>query len=572
MSSGKVYLAGGGCGDAGLVTMRAVEALQSCDTVVYDSLVSQELLQWTRPDCERIYVGKRYQRHSRKQTEINALLIEKAREGKTVVRLKGGDPYMFGRGGEEFMALRDAGICCEVISGVTSAIAAPAAAGIPVTHRGLSDSVTVVTGTAAETDGQEQSRLDFQTLARLKGTLVILMGMHHLDEIAAGLLGAGKDPHTPCAIVMEGTTEGQRVLRAPLSALYTRAVEQGFASPAVIVVGAVAELSLTTAEAGAGGVWEAEDSGGPATSDREAEVFGGPAASDREAEVSGGPAVSDRAERERRCMLPLKGTSVGVTGTARFAGRMASALREKGADVWDMSFMEIRPAQDPLPDFSACGWLVFTSPNGVKVFLDKMRQEKRDLRRLSDQKIAVIGPGTAEALQEAGLYADYMPDVYDAEHLARGLADVMEQEADQACLETGREETSQKTDEKRYRRTVFLRAKQGSDLLPRIFDERGIPYTEYPLYSLGVQEDRRDAVICREPDYIVFGSAMGADAYFEGLEQKGIQNTKSRYVCIGEWCAREVYDHVETPPLTAEEATVDAVAACLCREAQERGL
>lgn len=559
MSSGKVYLAGGGCGDAGLVTMKAVEAMRSCDTVVYDSLVSQELLQWTRPDCERIYVGKRYQRHSRKQTEINALLIEKAREGKTVVRLKGGDPYMFGRGGEEFMALSDAGICCEVISGVTSAIAVPAAAGIPVTHRGLSDSVTVVTGTAAETDGQEQSRLDFQTLARLKGTLVILMGMHHLDEIAAGLLGAGKDPHTPCAIVMEGTTERQRVLRAPLSALYTRAVEQGFASPAVIVVGAVAELSLTTAEAGAGGVWEAEDSGGPM-------------ASDGEAEDSGGPAVSDRTERERRCMLPLKGTSVGVTGTSRFAGRMASVLREKGADVWDMSFMEIRPAQDPLPDFSACGWLVFTSPNGVKVFLNKMRQEMRDLRRLSDQKIAVIGPGTAEALQEAGLYADYMPDVYDAEHLARGLADVMEQEADQACLEADREGTGQKTDKKRtYRRTVFLRAKQGSDLLPQIFDERGIPYTEYPLYELGVQEDRRDTVISREPDYIVFGSAMGADAYFEGLEQKGMQNTKSRYVCIGEWCAREVYGHVKTQPLTAEEATVDAVAACLCREVHERG-
>ena len=145
MSGGKVYLAGGGCGDAGLVTLKAVEALQSCDAVVYDSLVSRELLQWTRPGCERVYVGKRYQCHSRKQIEINALLIEKAREGKTVVRLKGGDPYVFGRGGEEFIALRDAGICCEVIPGVTSAIAVPAAAGIPVTHRGLSDSVTVVT-------------------------------------------------------------------------------------------------------------------------------------------------------------------------------------------------------------------------------------------------------------------------------------------------------------------------------------------------------------------------------------------------------------------------------------------
>ena len=524
---GKVYLTGGGCGDAGLVTVKAVKALQSCDAVVYDSLVSGELLQWTRPECERIYVGKRYRRHSRKQDEINALLAKMAREGKTVVRLKGGDPYVFGRGGEEFMALLDAGICCEIIPGITSAIAVPAAAGIPVTHRGLSDSVTVVTGTAAKTEGKEACRLDFQTLARLKGTLVILMGMHRLAEIVAGLLGAGKDLGTPCAIIMEGTTARQRVLRAPLSGLYERAVQQAFTSPAVIVVGAVAALSLTAAEAGAGG-------------------------GDREPEASDGPVVSGRTEKERQCMLPLAGTSVGVTGTTRFADRMSAALLEKGADVCDMSFMEIRPAQESLPDFSDCGWLVFTSPNGVKVFLDKMRREERDLRKLSGQKIAVIGPGTAEAFKEAGLYPDYMPKVYDAKHLAQGLTDVIAQE-------TGQESTE-------ARPAVFLRAKQGSGILPQIFSERGIPYTEYSLYELGVRENKRDAVIRKEPDYIVFGSAMGARAYFRGLEKKGIRRTGSRYVCIGEWCAKEVRRYVNTQPLVAEEACVDAVVSCLCRE------
>ena len=209
MSEGKVYLAGGGCGDAELLTLRALKALQECDTVVYDSLVSEDLLQWTRADCEKIYVGKRYGCHSKRQSEINALLVEKARAGKTVVRLKGGDPYVFGRGGEEFMALRDAGVRCEVIPGITSAIAVPAAAGIPVTHRGLSDSVTVVTGTAAKTGGGEELQLDFHTLAQLKGTLVILMGMHHLAEIVVGLLAAGKDRLTPCAVIMEGTTDRQ---------------------------------------------------------------------------------------------------------------------------------------------------------------------------------------------------------------------------------------------------------------------------------------------------------------------------------------------------------------------------
>ncbi len=503
LSGGKVYLAGGGCGDAELVTLKAVKALQKCDTVVYDSLVSEELLQWTRSDCERIFVGKRYQCHSSGQLEINALLIEKAREGKTVVRLKGGDPYVFGRGGEEFQALLDAGVCCEAIPGVTSAIAVPAAAGIPVTHRGLSDSVTVVTGTAAKTGGREELELDFHALAQLKGTLVILMGMHHLAKIVVGLLAAGKDRNTPCAIIMEGTTERQRVVRAPLFELAARAAERGLTAPAVIVVGAVAKLELIMYD------------------------------------------------------MPVAGISVGVTGTARFADKLSCALREKGVDIRDMSFMEIRPSSDSLPDLADCGWLVFTSPNGVEVFLEKMRLERLDLRTLSGHKIAVIGPGTAERLKEAGLYADYMPEVYDAAHLAEGLSDIIM--AEQEKERPGSTGWAQS-------KVMFLRAKQGSDVLSRIFRERRIPYEEHALYELGVQEQKRDAVITKEPDYIAFGSAMGARAYFEGMEKKGIRNTRSRYVCIGEQCAKEVRKYVAEPPLIAEKADVHAIVDCLCSD------
>ena len=246
MREGKVYLAGGGCGDAELVTLKTIKVLQQCETVVYDYLVSEELLQWTRPDCEKIYVGKRYGSHAMKQPEINALLVQKAREGKMVVRLKGGDPYVFGRGAEEFLAVCDAGILCEEIPGITSAIAVPAAAGIPVTHRGLSDKVTVVTGTGADEGGQGALHLDFKALAQLDGTLVILMGMHHLPEIVTELLAAGKDRNTPCAIVMEGTTKGQKTVRAPLFELPARAAKQGFTSPAVIVVGAVAGMELVS--------------------------------------------------------------------------------------------------------------------------------------------------------------------------------------------------------------------------------------------------------------------------------------------------------------------------------------
>lgn len=523
MSEGKVYLAGGGCGDAELLTLKALKVLQSCDTIVYDSLVSDELLRWTSPACEKIYVGKRYGCHNREQLEINSLLIKKAREGKTVVRLKGGDPYVFGRGGEEFLAVRDAGIYCEEIPGITSAIAVPAAAGIPVTHRGLSDSVTVVTGTAAGTDGQAKLKMDFRTLAQLNGTLVILMGMHHLAQIVMGLLAAGKDQNTPCAIVMEGTTERQRVVRAPLFELVARAAKQGATSPAVIVVGAVAKLSLT-------------------------------------------------AEEKERKTLPLSGISVGVTGTAHFADKVSAVLREKGADLWDMSFVEIMPTEEPLPDFGDCGWLVFTSPNGVQVFLEKMRWERRDLRTLSGKRIAVIGPGTAAALEEAGIYADYMPEVYDSVHLAQGLADAMAQGLSDDGSGSFRDASeSTGTGEMRTLRSVILlRARQGSDSLPRIFQERGIPYMEYSLYELSVQEEKRNAVIAKEPDYIVFGSAMGARAYFEGLEKNGIRNTGSSYVCIGEQCAKEVKKHAAQPPLIAAQSSVDAIAECLCEDT-ERG-
>lgn len=300
--NGKVYLTGGGCGDIELLTIKAAEVLRRCDAVVYDSLAPEALLRWTKPDCEKIYVGKRYGSHAMKQSKINDLLVEKALEGKTVVRLKGGDPYVFGRGGEEFLALQAAGVSCEEIPGISSAIAVPAAAGIPVTHRGLSAAFTVVTGTAAGEDGQWQGEepgqenkpvrktglcLDFDTLARLPGTLVILMGMHHLREITAGLLSAGKSPDTPCAVVMEGTTDRQRCLRTVLGRLYEEATEQGFTSPAVIVVGAVAELQLTD---------------------------GLPAAEEGEG-IEG---------------CPLAGVTVGVTGTPHFAGKLAAALEQEG--------------------------------------------------------------------------------------------------------------------------------------------------------------------------------------------------------------------------------------------------
>lgn len=504
MKTGKVYLTGGGCGDAGLVTLKALTALRGCDAVVYDSLVTEELLQWTKPGCEKIYVGKRFGSHAMGQTEINALLAEQARAGKTVVRLKGGDPYVFGRGGEEFLAMMEAGVCCEEIPGISSAIAVPAAAGIPVTHRGLSAGLAVVTGTAAEESGAARPELDFGLLARFKGTLVILMGMHHLKEITEGLMAAGKDPDTPCAVIMEGTTGRQRCLRTALSGLFTEAEEQGFTSPAVIVVGAVAELTL----------------------------------------------LSESGDKTEPFKETLAGITVGVTGTSRFVEKVSAALTKKGADTWDMGFMAVRPNISPLPGLEEYGWLVFTSPNGVRVFLDKMKQERKDLRILHGKRIAVIGQGTAAVLEENGIYADYMPEVYDAVHLAEGLTQkILAEQKD------GREERSS---------AVFLRARQGSESLPHIFAGRGIPFLDYPIYGLEIEEGKRSLVIVREPDYIVFGSAMGVRAYFEGIRQAGFTDRKSRYVCIGERCGEELKKYTDENFLTAREPGVKAIVECLC--------
>lgn len=556
MKTGKVYLTGGGCGDEGLLTVRALTVLRDCDTVIYDSLVPEGLLRWVKPDCEKIYVGKRYGSHAMRQPEINALLVEQAKAGKMVVRLKGGDPYVFGRGGEEFLAVTEAGIYCEEIPGISSAFAVPAAAGIPVTHRGLSAGVTVVTGTAEE-DGRASLKMDFDTLARLEDTLVILMGMHHLQEIGEGLIAAGKNPDTPCAVIMEGTTGRQRCLRTVLSGLSAEAQAQGFTSPAVIVIGAVAELELLseTCRVIPEGWAEKEDLGREQGMSRKQDCA---TEFTLEPASQSGIAVGVTARHDAVPLLGrncLSGIAVGVTGTPHFVQKVSSAFRHKEAEVEDMSFMEVHQTKDPLPDLDQFCWLVFTSPNGVRAFRDKMRREQRDLRTLHGNKIAVIGPGTAEVLTEAGIYADYMPEVYDAVHLAEGLAEKI-----LAKRQGGHEDRIS---------AVFIRARQGSEALPRIFAGKGISFSEYPIYDLEIEEKKRAAAIKRKPDYVVFGSAMGVRAYFEGVMQAGLTNEESRYVCIGERCGEELRKYTDRNFLTAREAGVEAIVECVCEDALE---
>lgn len=292
----RVYLVGAGPGDPGLLTLKGRAAIERADVLVYDRLVSPRLLGYARPDCELVYVGKTPDHHTLPQHKINALLVKKALAGNVVVRLKGGDPFVFGRGGEEAEELRDHGLPYEVVPGVTSAIAAPAYAGIPVTHRDAASSFTVITG--HERDGKGTSAIPWGQVARLKGTLVFLMGMENLPRIVDNLVGHGMDPATPAAVVRYGTWPMQRTVCAPLASLEERVGEEGIENPAVIVVGQVAALRGRLS-------W---------------------------------------AERK-----PLFGKTVVVTRARHQASALASSLEERGAQVLEFPAIEIAPPDRPAP-------------------------------------------------------------------------------------------------------------------------------------------------------------------------------------------------------------------------------
>lgn len=375
---GKVWLVGAGPSDPGLMTQKGCAVLAQADVVVYDALVGVSILPMIPEEAERIYVGKRSGRHAMTQEEINRLLLEKAREGKRVVRLKGGDPFVFGRGGEELELLAQEGIGFEVVPGVTSAVGVPAYCGIPVTHRGAAGSFYVVTG---HRKGDEPLTLPFDALAALGGTLVFLMGVAALPELMRGLCAAGMDADTPAAVLSCGTTGRQRRLIATVGTLEERVKAEPVAAPAVILVGSVASLGNRF------GWYE---------------------------------------------QLPLFGRRYVTTRPAERSGVLARRLREQGAEVIELPAIRIRPiAQNPalaeaLSDIGSYGCIAFTSPAGVRVFFEALRAAGKDARSLGGACLAVIGAGTKEALAAQGLLADLMPDVYSGEALGALLGKRLE--------------------------------------------------------------------------------------------------------------------------------------------------
>ena len=363
----KVYLIGAGPGDPGLFTLKGRAILEKADVVVYDYLANDALLSYAREDAELIYVGKKGGDHTLSQEGINSLLAARAREGKIGVRRKGGDPYLFGRGGEEAEELIAAGIAFEEVPGVTSGIAGPAYAGIPLTHRGHSSSVCFATG--QEDPAKPETAHNWRALASGVGTLVFYMGMKNLPDIARKLVAAGMPADTPAALVRWGTTGRHKSLVAGIGELPAMAEKQGFSAPCLIVVGSVVTLH-------------------------------------------------DKLNWfEKR---PLSGKGVVVTRARDQASDSVALLEEYGASVIQFPTIEISPLADysaaraAIRNLAAYDMLIFTSANAVRFFWKQLRELHLDSRALGTAKIAAIGPATAEALSGRGIQADLVPEKYVA--------------------------------------------------------------------------------------------------------------------------------------------------------------
>lgn len=373
---GKVWLVGAGPGDVGLFTRKGYDVLQAADVVVYDALVGDGVLACVPRHARTIDVGKRAANHTMRQEQISQVLLDEALAGNKVVRLKGGDPFLFGRGGEELELLAEHGVPYEVVPGITSAIAVPAYNGIPVTHRDFTSSLHIITGHKRE--GADYD-IDFDALVRTKGTLVFLMGVRSLPDIMAGLLGAGMDPDTPAAVLQEGTTAGQRRVVATISTLANAAAEARIAAPAIIVVGGVCGLADEFA-------WHES--------------------------------------------LPLHGCKVMVTRPAELVSTMSERLRKIGAEVLDVPAIATVPIEgnevlaDALGRLGDYDWLVFTSPSGVRIFFEELLASGVDIRAMAGARFAALGSGTAAELRKRGIIADFVPTVANGEALGRELAGV----------------------------------------------------------------------------------------------------------------------------------------------------
>lgn len=435
--TGKCYLVGAGPGDPGLLTVKGRECLAKADVLIYDALSSAEFLRWVSGDCEKIYAGKRAADHAIPQEGINALIVEKAREGKTVVRLKGGDPMIFGRGGEEAAELAAAEVPFEIVPGISSAIGGAAYAGIPVTHRDHCSQLTIFTG--HEDPSKEETGLDYRKLAEADGTRVFLMGVSRLKEITSALVENGANPDTPMALTRWATTGRQRTIEGTLGTMAEIAEREQFKSPAVAVLGEV---------------------------------------------------VREREQINWFENRPLFGKRVVVTRTREQAGELSARLLELGADVVELPTIRIEPPVDReefsrlVTDVHTYDWVVFTSPNGVERFFEAFFAAYEDARSFGKPRIAAIGPATARKIAEYRFATDLLPEKFVAE----GLVEAFKKEhiESQTILWVKAEET---------RDVLYDELMDQGAIVDRCIAYRNVPESEDPTGAVErLAEDGADVI------------------------------------------------------------------------------
>ncbi len=522
--SGRVYLVGAGPGDPGLLTARALELIAAADVILYDRLIPSAALDGARADAELLFVGKEGGGASVPQEQTEALMLERARAGRTVVRLKGGDPFVFGRGGEEALALRAAGIPFEVVPGVTAGVAASAYAGIPVTHRGLASAVALVTGHAREDTGDpgdarspgdarapgdatggEDAGIDWPALAAFPGTLVFYMGVRRLPEIAASLIAGGRSGSQPAAVVEAGTLPRQRTVTGTLETIAEVVAREGVRPPSITVVGPVAALAEQLA-------WL-------------------------------GP-------------RPLAGSTVAVTRARAQASGLARRLEALGASVVQAPVIRVQPISDPahppVLDASPYDLVCVTSVNGVQALFERLDDGTHppgDARALAGARIAAIGPGTARALAERGIVADVVPERAVAESLVEALAELP------------------------VTRALVATARDARAVLPDALRARGAHVDVLALYETVAEPlSPRALREVREADYITFASSSSVRFFLQaaGEEQGGSPAGAARIVSIGPVTSATLREHGLEPDVEADPYDVDGMIAALLADASSR--
>jgi uroporphyrinogen III methyltransferase/synthase len=505
-SKGTVYLVGAGPGDAGLLTLRGAELLRRADVVIYDVLANAELLRLAPATAEFISRGSRGGDKALSQEQLTALMISKAREGKCVVRLKGGDPYIFGRGGEEAEELAGAGIPFEVVPGVSSIVAAPNYAGIPLTHRDVCSTFTVLTG--HEDPEKESSDLNFDEIARIPGTKVILMGLKRLRELTETLVARGMPPETPVAIVHRGTTGAQQSIEGTLETIAGIAGEKKISAPAITIIGDVVKLR------------------------GKLNWF------------------------ERR---PLFGRRIVVTRTREQASQLSKQLADLGAEVLEIPTIKIVPPSedrrqdivDALLELNSYDWLVFTSPNGVTAFFDLFFKRFQDLRDLGGARLAAIGPATAAKLKDLHLQVDLVPEEAIGSKIAAAFEKYETVENLKICL---------------------LRAEVANPDLPKALEELGAIVDDVPVYRTVAERADLNGAAAKlteaGADWITFTSASTVEHFHAGFDLPKLlkQFPEMKLLSIGPETSKAIRALGLEPAREAREHTLEGMVQALTKE------